>query len=165
MVALTVPHRLYFSGSSRIWGGSPAFIDTETAGDGHSLARAYLIRWDQFEDVVAQENGRPVAPIEIDDHELEAGFCRGIGPGRYECLLCTERSDDVPVVTFTAPWTMRQAPVGCPSAGYLAMLIAGLRQAHALRDEELTEYLGTAPGCHQDVLAEALRMVPRSPNG
>ncbi len=160
-VAREMSYQLYFSGESRIWGGSPAFIDAEPVDGVVGLARAYLIGWDQFEDVVAQENGRPSTPIEIDDHDLVPGFSRQIGSGPYENLLCTERLNDMPVVTFTAPWSMSDVTPAAPSAGYLAMLIAGLREAHDLSDEELTSYLGSAPGCTRDAVMDALKLVPR----
>ena len=67
-----IAHQLYFHGESRVWGGSPAFIDTVPVDGLAGLARAYLIGWDQFEDVVAQENGRPSTSIEIADRGLGA---------------------------------------------------------------------------------------------
>jgi hypothetical protein len=160
-VALEISYQLYFSGESRVWGGSPAFIDTKLVDGVVGLARAYLIGWDQFEDVVAQENGRPSVSIEIDDQLLVPGFSRQIGRGRYENLLCIERLDDLPVVTFTAPWSMTDVTPGAPSVSYLAMLIAGLREAHDPSDQELTSYLGSAPGCSRDAVMDALKLVPR----
>jgi hypothetical protein len=160
-VALEISYRLYFSGESRVWGGSPAFIDTKPVDGVVGLARAYLIWWDQFEDVVAQENGRQSASIEIDDHLLVPGFSRQIGSGRYQNLLCVEHLNEVPVVTFTAPCAMSDVAVGAPSIGYLAMLIVGLREAHDLSDKELTSYLGSAPGCSRDAVRDALQLVPR----
>jgi hypothetical protein len=160
-VALEISYQLYFAGESRVWGGSPAFLDTNPVDGVVGLARAYLIGWDQFEDVVAQENGRSSASIEVDDQDLVPGFSRAIGSGRYENLLCTERLDDMPVVTFTAPWSMTEVIPGAPSAGYLAMLIAGLREAHHLSDEELTSYLGSAPGCSRDAVMDAFKLVGR----
>jgi hypothetical protein len=164
-VALTFPHQLYFSGESRIWGGSPAFIDTEPVEGVVCLFRAYLIGWGQFLDVVAQENGQHSGSIEIDDEDLVPGFSCQIGSGRYQNVLCIERFDDVPVVTFTSPHPMNGAAFGAPSAGYLATLIRGLRQSHDLNDEEMTSYLGSAPGCSRDAVIEALRLVERSGRG
>jgi hypothetical protein len=161
-VALKISYQLYFSGKSRVWGGSPAFVDTKPVDEVVGLARAYLIGWDQFEDVVAQENGRRSASIDIDDHELVPGFSRQIGSGRYENLLCTGRLNDMPVLTFTAPWSLSDVTPATPSTGYLAMLIAGLREAHDLSDEELTGYLGSAPGCSRDAVMDALKLVPRA---
>jgi hypothetical protein len=158
-VALTLSHQLYFSGETRVWSGSPAFIDTKPVDGVVCLARAYLIGWGQFLDVVAQENGRPSAPVEIEDYELVPGLSFQIGSGQYENLLCTERLKDVPVVTFTSPHPMNVATFGAPSAGYLATLIIGLRQSHDLSDEEVTSYLGSAPGCSFDAVIDALRWV------
>jgi hypothetical protein len=155
--ALKISYQLYFSGESRVWGGSPAFIDTKPVDGIVSLARAYLIGWDQFEDVVAQENSRPSASIEVDDQDLIPGFSWQIGSGRYQNLLCTGHLDDMPVVTFTAPWSMNEVTPGAPSADYLAMLITGLREAHDLSDEELVSYLGSAPGCSRDAVMAALK--------
>lgn len=160
-VALGISYQLYFSGESRVWGGSPAFLDTKRADETVGLARAYLVGWDQFEDVVAQENGRSPASIDIEDHELVPGFSRQIGSGRYENLLCTQRLNDIPVLTFTAPWSLHDVTPGSPSPEYLAMLISGLREAYDLNDEELTEYLGSSPGCTRDAVLHALRLVSR----
>ncbi len=159
VVALKIPYQLYFSGATRTWGGSPAFIDTTPLDQAIGLARAYLISWDQFEDVVAQENGRPSRSIDIDDHNLVPGFSQQIGSGRYENLLCIEHLHSLPIVTFTAPWSMSEVTPGCPSAAYLAMLITGLRDAHHLSDEELTSYLESAPGCSRNTVMAALGLV------
>ena len=161
-VALKIPHQLYFSGRTRVWGGSPAFIDTKPLNDGIGLAQAYLITWDQFEDVVAQENGRRSTSITIEDHDLVPGFSQRIGSGRYENLLCTAQLKTMPVVTFTAPWSMNEVTMGSPSAAYLATLIAGLREAHDLSDVEITSYLGSAPGCSPNAVTAALRLVDQS---
>ena len=160
-VALRVSHQLYFAGESRIWGGSPAFIDTRSVKGVVCLVRAYLIGWDQFLDVVAQENGRWAGTVEIADDDLVPGFSYQVGSGRYENLLCTDRRNGVPIVTFTSPHPMNEAALGAPSAGYLATLIIGLRQSHALSNEEITSYLGSAPGCSHDAVLDALQLVDR----
>jgi hypothetical protein len=148
-----MPYPLYFAGVSTQWGGSPAFVDA-TAPSGSTLGRGYLITWEQFEDVVAQENGRPTEPIAVGDSELEEEFSHQIGPGRYDLLVCTGRLEGVPVITFTSPWAMSDAEIGAPAPAYLAMLIGGLRETHGLSDEDLVQYLGSAPDCSaDDVLA------------
>lgn len=152
--ALEIPYRLYFAGRSSGWGGSPAFIDTERSDLHRALARAYLITWAQFEDVVAQENTRMPAPITVG--ALTDGSFELIGPGRYENLLCVGERDGVPIVTFTAPWALSAVTPGEPSTGYLAMLITGLREAHGLDDEAIVAYLGAAPGCTPALARRAL---------
>jgi hypothetical protein len=153
-VALEIPYRLYFTDFSTGWRGSPAFIDTERSDVQPSLARAYLITWTQFEDVVAQENARPSSAIAVNG--LTEGAFERIGPGRYENLLCVGARDGVPLVTFTAPWTLSAIAPAEPSLGYLAMLITGLREAHGLDDNAIVDYLGAAPGCTPDLARRAL---------
>jgi hypothetical protein len=153
-VALEVPYRLYFTGASRVWGGSPAFIDIERSEVHRTLVQAYLISWNQFEDVLAQENARKSSPIDVG--ELIDGAFEQIGPGRYENLLCVGERGGVPIVTFTAPWTLSATTPGEPSLAYLAMLIAGLREAHELDDDAIVDYLGAAPGCTRELVRRAL---------
>ena len=157
-VTLSIPHRLYFTGSSKVWGGATAFVDTTSSVELGALARAYLITWEQFEDVVAEENGRPTAPIDIAPTELTGGFSRCIGPGRYENLLCVGRHDGRPIVTFTAPWALADREPATPVPAYLAMVIGGLRESHDLDDTAITDYLTAAPGCTGRLAAAALAM-------
>jgi hypothetical protein len=158
-IALTIGHRLYFTGISKIWGGAPAFIDTTSTSEHGALARAYLITWEQFEDVVAQENGRHTAPIDIEETELNDGFSRCIGPGRYENLLCVGRQNGHPIATFTAPWSLSDIQPAEPAPAYLAMLIGGLRQSHSLDDTAITDYLTAALGCTEELAGAALALL------
>ena len=162
-VALSIPHRLYFTGHSKLWGGAPAFVDTIRTPEHAALARAYLITWEQFEDVVAQENGRNIAPIEVAPTELEDGFSRLIGPGRYENLLCVDRHAGHPVVTFTAPWSLTDVEPTAPPPGYLALLIGGLRESHGLEDQAIIRYLSSAPGCDEALVRAALALPGTAP--
>jgi hypothetical protein len=153
-IAIEIPYRLYFAGASKAWGGSPAFVDTQCTDSDRSLARAYLIHRGQFEDVVAQENGRETAPIDVD--RLSEFGTEQIGPGRYETLLCVGARGGVPIVTFTSPRTLSTVTPGQPSLSYLAMLIAGLREAHELDDGSIVDYLAAAPGCESELVHRAL---------
>jgi hypothetical protein len=153
---VAIPHRLYFAGSSS-WGGAPCFIDTVETPAAPAHGRAYLIGWEQFEDVVAQENGHPTTPpIDLAFDDLTAGYGVQLGPGRYQNLLCLGRRDGFPLVTFTSPWTMAEAQLGAPAPAYLQMLIAGLREAYAMPDDALIAYLGAAPGCSEELVASVL---------
>src|SRR5262245_47282713 len=57
-VGLRLPGRLTFGGVSTVWGGALAFHDRRA--EGSLAARAYLVTFGQFSDVVAQEARRPV---------------------------------------------------------------------------------------------------------
>jgi hypothetical protein len=154
---LDLPHRLYFAGHSKTWNGSPCFIDTVESPATPTHARAYLITWEQFEDVVAQENGRSTSPIDLELGDLAAGSSIHLGPGRYENMICFDSLDEVSTVTFTSPWTMSEAAQpGAPSSSYLKMMITGLRESHAMSDDDLVAYLGSAPGCYEELAASAL---------
>ncbi len=153
---LDIPHRLYFAGNSTTWGGSPCFVDIVESPATPTHARAYLITWEQFEDVVAQENGRPTSPLGLAFDDLVAGASIRVGPGRYEHLLCLGRHDGIPVVTFTSPRTMTDVEPGAPSSMYLKVMIAGLRASHALSDDVLVAYIGAAPGCTEELAASVL---------
>jgi hypothetical protein len=119
-------------------------------------ARAYLVTWEQFEDVVAQENGRRTSRIDLDRGHLRAAFGTRLGSGRYENLLCFDRQDDgFPVVTITSPWTMSDAQLGAPSPAYLKVMIAGLRQSHGMSDDAIVAYLAAAPGCSEQLVVSA----------
>ena len=157
---LEIPHRLYFAGTAETWGGSPGFVDTAEDPAAPTRARAYLITWEQFEDVVAQENGRATTRIDLGRDERTAGSSIRLGSGRYENLLCLGALDGdgegFPVVTITSPKTMGEAELGAPSSNYLKVMIAGLRESHSMRDDELIAYLGSAPGCSGELVASVL---------
>lgn len=106
---------------------------------------------------MAQENGRRATPpLDPALRRLAAGAAHRIGPGRYEHVLCVDRLDDVPVLTFTSPWPMTEAELAAPAPAYLSLLVDGLRESHHLRDDALVAYLGSAPGCSEALVGAAL---------
>lgn len=154
--ALCVPGRLFFSGHTRTWGGAAAFYEPRPS-DGRSGAeafvRAWRIGWDQFEDVLAQENGRATNPLRVEPGVLVEGFTMVAGSGRYDNLVCLGTLEDLPVLTFTAHEWLEPA---APSLGYLAHIVTGLREAFGLDDPAIVEYLGCAPGADRDLVRAAL---------
>ena len=155
-MALALPHRLYFAGTSKVWSGAPCFVDTDVTPDAFSHARAYLIGWEKSEDIVAQENGRPSVPIELGPDDLAPGSTHQLGSRRYENVLCLGTLDGVPVLSLTSPWSMSSAEIDAPSIVYLKVLITGLREVHGLLDEEIVAYLGAAPGCNEPLVTQAI---------
>jgi hypothetical protein len=71
-------------------------------------------------------------------------------------MLCLGSLDEIPVVTFTSPWTMAEAHTGAPSSSYLKMMVTGLRESHAMSDDDIVAYLGSAPGCSEELAASSL---------
>ncbi|MFD2796867.1 histone deacetylase [Promicromonospora vindobonensis] len=141
--AVHLPGRLWFAGESSVWGGGMAFYDHDAVGP--TPARAYRITAAQLADVAAQEMHRAPAP----DDPLEAVLRAGIdgrhaaGPGRYETLVAVGHLDGLPMLTFTAPHGHTELPHAAPSAAYVAMIGAGLREAHGWSETEVAAYLAT----------------------
>jgi hypothetical protein len=134
---------VYFAMESAVWGGGRAFYDPELAGT--AAARAYLITSGQFADITAQEMSR--APRgDIDLRPVLATGRVELGPGRYETLLHVGDLDGHPLLTFTAPWHAADVPWTVPSAAYLRMLAAGLRETHGWNVHQVAGYLAHLPG-------------------
>jgi len=155
-VPVDLPGRLYFAGESSQWGGGMAFYDHAATSDAAAgtAARGYLVTAGQFADIAAQEMYR--VPEEGDPLvEVVAGPIEGgrhtAGPGRYETLVEVGEHDGSPLLTFTSPHGIDHVEHNPPSASYLAMLEAGLRESRGWEDVEIAEYLdaivpGQPPG-------------------
>lgn len=142
---ITLNHRLYFTGASSVWGGSPAFVDTKLDPTATTLGRIYLISTEQFADLTTQENhGSTVGDIPFD--ELHPGESLVVGPGRYANVLCVGQLDGMSVLTLTAPWAMSEVTPTSPATAYLRVIAAGLRETYALDDVALATYLSAIPG-------------------
>ena len=137
--AMWRPGALWFAGTSTVWGGGLAFYDPSAAGV--VVARAYLVSFGQFSDVVAQEA------------RLEGGtdLVRDDG-GRlvalssvYDTILELEPYDGLPVITMTARTGSTGPPVA-PSAAYLTTILAGLGDGFGLDPEAQVDYLLNARG-------------------
>jgi hypothetical protein len=134
---------VYFATESQVWGGGRAFYDPELVGT--AAARAYLITAGQFADIVAQEM-YGVACADIDLGPVLATGRAELGSGRYETLLHVGHLDGHPFLTFTAPWHADDVPWTVPSAAYLRMLAAGLREAHGWGVHRAAAYLAHLRG-------------------
>lgn len=140
---LWLPGGVYFATESQTWGGGRALYDP--AIPGKAAARAYLITAQQFSDVAAQEMYREPG-TDLDIETVITAGCVRIGNGRYETLICVGHDEQVPMVTFTAPWQIRDIPLLPPSATYLRLLGRGLREAHGWTAQAAAGYLAGLPG-------------------
>jgi hypothetical protein len=109
------------------------------------LARAHLVTAQQFADIAAQEMYRaPGTDLDLGD-VLTQGRAM-LGEGRYETLVCAGQVDDLPVLTFTAPWGMDDVQWVPPSAAYVRFLASGLLSAGAWDLEAVAAYVAACPG-------------------
>ena len=159
--ALRLQGRLSFRGHSLTWGGAPAIFEpaapTERAGT-EVFARAWRLGWDQLEDVMAQESGRPTCPLVVEPAGLVAGSSMLVGPGRYDRLVCVGTLEGLPILTFTAPASLESVTPEAPSLAYLAHIVTGLRETFGLVDLAVVDYLGGAPGATPDLVRAALAL-------
>ncbi|QKW62384.1 histone deacetylase [Streptomyces sp. NA03103] len=134
---------MYFATESPVWGGGRAFYDPHATG--RVLARAHLVTVQQFADIAAQEMYRaPGADLDLVD-ALTLGR-DVLGEGRYETLVCAGQVDDMPVLTFTAPWGMDDVQWVPPSSAYVRFLASGLLSAGAWDVEAVASYVAACPG-------------------
>ncbi|WP_278260812.1 histone deacetylase [Nocardia sp. AG03] len=155
---LTLPGSLYFAWQSPVWTGGVAFY-TDRPAEGWPTgvaARGYLLTTGQFADLIAQEMYR--APdTDFDLAPVSAEGSVRLGPGRYETVLHAGTADGAPILTFTAPWLPETVDLRPPSARYLAMIAAGLRESHGWDTDHAVAYLLVQPGIATHWTAAELR--------
>ena len=144
MIPVDLPGKVYFAGQSRQWGGGVAFYDHEAPGP--AAAVGYLVTAAQFADIAAQEmhrvpeDGDPLEQIVFGGLPEHLDGRHEVGPGHYETLVEVGRHLGAPMLTFTAPHGIDHVDHAEPSASYLAMLGAGLRQSRGWDDAEIQAY-------------------------
>ncbi|WSB34879.1 histone deacetylase [Streptomyces scopuliridis] len=134
---------MYFATESPVWGGGRAFYDPGVRG--RVLARAHLVSVGQFSDIAAQEMYREPG-VDLDLTEALSKGRAVLGGGRYEALVCPGALDGVPVLTFTAPWSVDELEWNKPSASYVRVLGSGLLEAGAWDVDTVARYLAACPG-------------------
>ncbi len=137
--AVEVPHRLLFARESRTWGGGGvAFLDPVPVPGVRTLGRAWLLTWEQFADVLAQECGLPVGSVEVP--VLEA-VCVVLHPGQwYGCIVPLDSHEGWRMVTFTDE-AAADLEVAGPGPSYRAVLAEGLAEAHGLAPADADAYI------------------------
>lgn len=144
---LTLPGSRYFAWQSQVWTGGVAFYTDRPATGWPTgvAARGYLLTVGQFGDLLAQEMYRtPSADFDLAP-VLAEGSVR-LGPGRYETVLCAGAFDGIPILTCTAPWLPETVDLRRPSARYVAMIAAGLRESHGWDSDRIVDHLTVLPG-------------------
>ena len=148
-VALRLPGGLRFGGASRVWRGGIAFHHPD--GPGELAARAYLVSFGQFSDVVAQEARRPVGSDLALDQD---GRRRWPTPsGIYESVLHVGDLDGLPLLMITS---LQPLTPTAPSTPYLRAIMGGLRETFGWGVDERVGYLLRAPGVSPAWTAEQL---------
>lgn len=161
-IAIRFNGRPHFALTSSVWRGGIAFMDDQSE-EGSGLGRAYLISVDQFDQVVAQENGgssKGAEPVPLEQTLSKGREVTGDGP--YETMVHVGDYQGAPVITFSAPFTSQEAmtnsgsvirnkvrlPVRSnkPSAAYVRMIGAGLNETFGLDEVQQADYIRGCPG-------------------
>jgi hypothetical protein len=154
---------IHFALRSAVWDGGLPFLDHDADDRSPGApARAYLLRRGQFDDLVAQENHRPPGSVRVDLDAVTLAGRVELGPGCYDTLVHLDTWDDVPLVSFTAPFTAAEVAAGTaratyrgepatatangPSDAYLRVLADGYREAHGFDTATVAASLARRPG-------------------
>lgn len=155
---LTLNFELYFAGNIRAWGdGGVAFIRRgETTA--RTLGRMYLITEEQFNDVVLQENGKPVDGTRILPQFPE--LVRNertilTESGLYGDLLLLEDGPDGAIFSFTTH--RHDLRPNAPSEAYVKVIAAGIKETYpGMANEEICRYLLLADGVRDRIAPDLL---------
>ena len=153
----SIERSLLFSGAVAQWGGgATASVDADHNPITPTLARAYRITLEQFEDVFAQENGLD-APISIDVPALLAGPL-DLTDRKYGRVELVGEIGVDPVVTLATP--SRPAQLAPADSSYLTVMGRGLMESWNLTPRAAADYLASRPGnagsCDPEALATTL---------
>ncbi len=135
---VTLPGSVRFAGESSVWGGGMAFYTPGATGAVH--ARAYLLRLEQFGDLVAQETRHPVGSA----FELaEDGPTRHGMSQVYDVVLDLGELDGHRMLTLSSS---SDRPARAPSKAYVRTLLDGLAEGFSLELEDRIAYLAALAG-------------------
>jgi hypothetical protein len=171
-IAFKFKHGLYFAGESLSWEKKAIAFVSETPGEETTLARIFLIRFDQFDQVLQQERGiahplvNHICP-EL-DYIVDHGMCfANLDPTvpsdkkmstRYERLIYLGAKWGFPIVTFTALAPADSITKREPSAAYLQAISRGIREVFPDATlDELCEYFLGKDGIVGNIQPQQLR--------
>jgi hypothetical protein len=162
--------RMHFAGESTRWGGGGvAMMDNDHAG--HALGRAYLITMEQFDDVVAQENGKLPGSLVVNTDEALVNGLTDIGSNLYGRLVHIGDYGNAPVFTFTGNFSAKEAleeskdkrgygrKTNTPSSNYLRMISQGLKETFDMDQNQQVDYLRGMLGAEDISKQEMLKIL------
>lgn len=147
---------LYFADYSKSWGGAPAFI-RKGKPKAVTYGRMYLISDDQFNDVVLQENGKPVDGtrfiLPFEQLTKEDEFVLQGNP-LYGKVVKIGKKSGYPIFTFT---TYHDLKIGAPSEAYIKIIASGIKETYpAMTNAEICAYFMGTDGVRNHVSAEQM---------
>ncbi|TSB47070.1 hypothetical protein [Alkalicoccobacillus porphyridii] len=139
-----LPYPLYFAKDRSKWGeGGVAFIGHKEDPSEQTIARQYLITFEQFVDVVEQENQADASGLSFDEL-MEKGSVT-LDDGWYGRVVYLGMDEGYPKVTFTNPLDLGTNPFYAPAKPYADTISKGLHELGYTFDETYT-YLSSRKG-------------------
>jgi hypothetical protein len=139
-----IDHPLYFAKEAGRWESQGvAFIGLNKDNGNSTYSKKYLIKVDQFLDVVKQENNGIDFEIDLNEVKRQGSqvFQRDAWYGN---ILYMGEEKGFPIYTFTAPWDINDVEWKKPSHAYLKTIIKGLKKDYS--NEEIFAYFQSKPG-------------------
>ena len=152
-----IDHPLYFAKEAGRWESQGvAFIGLNKDNGNPTYSKKYLIKVDQFLDVVKQENNG--VEFEIDLNEVKRKGSQVFQRDSwYGNILYMGEENGFPIYTFTAPWDINDVEWKKPSHPYLSTIIKGLKQDYS--DEEIFHYFNSKSGIKDNYSEEELAAI------
>lgn len=143
---LSLPYNIYFAGVCAAWGdGGHINIEPMPSASAHTVARAYLVKLDQFEEIAAQQNERRERQrLPLREAMLHGHATVGDGSGHYDELVFCGIVDGIPMFSLTA--VQPELPYRPPTDAYTKLLCEGLSEATNIGTQEAVDYVLATPG-------------------
>jgi hypothetical protein len=159
--ACKIPAKLYFAKTAKTWQDrGVAFVSLDK--NAVTLGRMYLLTYEQFIDVVLQENGmkpgtKSILPKLKDLHSQSESFLKAKGEESwYGRVLCLGEWNSDPLFTFTAK-THLVGELNAPSKEYLSAISVGLKQTYPkMSVDAIADYLAKAEGVSGSVASDSI---------
>jgi len=147
---LYINSQLYFAKKSKGWNkGGVGFISNSFDTKIQTLARMYLIRKEQFIDIIKQET-KYEKELKIDFNEcVNTGSIVFKDPSWYGNLIYLGEKKHHPIFTFTSKNDF-VGEINKPDKNYLKTIIEGIKEVFPFDDLEICEYLMTLKGIKEN---------------
>jgi hypothetical protein len=156
---VSIPHTLYFAEDSMTWGGGVAFLHPSKDEEHSTIGRMYLITVNQFQEVVAQENGALSGFVDL--KKVSQKKILKVSDGWYGHVMHIGDHEGYPILTFSN--NLEKIAVNPPNDSYIRIISTGLKQME-LDHHTIVQYLQNKQGVkdhyHVDKLHEIVRSSP-----
>lgn len=132
-------HRLWFGGTSVLWGGGVALVDPEPAPDHWAWTRRHRMPVEAFLAVLSAEAGGAEVGPDLLDAVAPGGAVGFASNGKYDLLRRVDDGrDDLATYTFTSAGGLEPNP---PTPAYVAVIRGALEDDLGLTPTESAVYL------------------------